>query len=242
MSGVYAAISAVMHDLAEHGIGKDRDNLQQGYKFRGIDDVYNALAPLLVKHGLLVLPNVLERTVTQYETGKGTLMFNVVLRVDFQFIYVEDATMHHAVFYGEASDTGDKATNKAMSAAFKYACIEVFCIPTVGDNDADSSTPEPVRAKSNASPKTGVFENLSPETQNRLTDLSIAVADYFKVGQLDDCFIVIEEAALDSDEKVALSSLLSSKIRTAMTKERDRRRAVAIVEKATGVKNEINPT
>ena len=39
-------------------------------------------------------------------------------------------------------DSADKATNKAMSAAYKYAAIQAFCIPTEGDNDADATTHE----------------------------------------------------------------------------------------------------
>lgn len=39
-------------------------------------------------------------------------------------------------------DSGDKATNKAMSAAYKYAAFQAFAIPTEGDNDADGSTHE----------------------------------------------------------------------------------------------------
>jgi hypothetical protein len=37
-------------------------------------------------------------------------------------------------------DSGDKATNKAMSAAYKYAAFQAFSIPTESDNDADAST------------------------------------------------------------------------------------------------------
>ena len=64
MSAVYKAISAVAKDMSEVGISKDKRNQQQGFQFRGIDDVYNALSPALVKHGLVILPRIIERTVT----------------------------------------------------------------------------------------------------------------------------------------------------------------------------------
>jgi hypothetical protein len=57
-------------------------------------------------------------------------------------VSAEDGSMHTAIAYGEAMDSGDKATNKAMSAAYKYACMEVFCIPTEGTPDADAETHE----------------------------------------------------------------------------------------------------
>lgn len=137
---VYEAISAVTSNLAKDGISKDRKNEAQGYKFRGIDDVYNALAPFLAAAKLCILPNVQERVVVERVNAKGTVLLYVTVKVDFAFVSAEDGSDHHVVTYGEAMDSGDKATNKAMSAAYKYAAMQAFCIPTEGDNDADSTT------------------------------------------------------------------------------------------------------
>lgn len=139
---VYLAISKVAANLAKAGISKDRTNAAQGYKFRGIDDVYNTLAPYLAEAQLCILPNVLEREVVERTNQKGTALFYVTVKVRFDFVSAEDGTKHEVVTFGEAMDSGDKATNKAMSAAFKYACMQAFCIPTEGDNDADASTHE----------------------------------------------------------------------------------------------------
>lgn len=127
---VYAAISAVARDMATTGISKDRKNAQQGFNFRGIDQVYNALAPALVNHGLLILPRITERTVTERTTQKGGVLFYVVVKADFDFVSTEDGSIHTVTTYGEAMDSGDKATNKAMSIAYKYAAFQAFCIPT----------------------------------------------------------------------------------------------------------------
>lgn len=127
---VYAAISAVAKEMAATGISKDRTNTQQNFKFRGIDQVYNALAPALVNHGLLILPRITERTVTERVTQKGGVLFYVVVKAEFDFVSTEDGSIHTVVTYGEAMDSGDKATNKAMSIAYKYAAFQAFCIPT----------------------------------------------------------------------------------------------------------------
>jgi hypothetical protein len=137
---VYEAIASVTASLAKEGISKDRKNEAQGYKFRGIDDVYNALAPFLAGAKLCILPNVQERLVVERVNAKGTILLYVTVKVDFAFVSAEDGSEHHVVTYGEAMDSGDKATNKAMSAAYKYAAMQAFCIPTEGDNDADSTT------------------------------------------------------------------------------------------------------
>jgi hypothetical protein len=135
---VYQAINKVQAALAVDGIGKDRSNQQQGYKFRGIDDVYNAMAPLLAKHGLCILPRVTSRECVERTNAKGTALFYVTVAVDFDFVCAEDQSRHTVTTYGEAMDSGDKATNKAMSAAYKYACMQAFSIPTEGDNDNDA--------------------------------------------------------------------------------------------------------
>jgi len=144
---VYKAIAAVVGEMSKIGISKDSTNSSQGYKFRGIDAVYGALSPLLAKHGLCVLPRVLDRTVTEQPTRSGGVMFYTVLKVEFDFVAAEDGSKHTVCTIGEAMDTGDKSSNKAMSAAYKYACFQAFCIPTEGDNDADAHTHE-------AAPKT----------------------------------------------------------------------------------------
>jgi hypothetical protein len=143
---VFRCIAAISGKLAQSGISKDRKNQQQGYAFRGIDDVYNALAPMLAAEKLVIVPRILSRVVVERATQKGGVLFNVTVEAEFDFIAAEDGSKVTARTYGEAMDSADKATNKAMSAAYKYAAFQTFCIPTEGDNDADAHTPEPVRA------------------------------------------------------------------------------------------------
>lgn len=137
---IYESINAIQSALAKTGISKDRKNQQQGYAFRGIDDVYGALAPLLAQHGVCVFPRVTERQCVERQTQRGGALFYVTVRVEFDFVSSVDGSSHTCITYGEAMDSADKATNKAMSAAYKYACLQTFCIPTDGDNDADATT------------------------------------------------------------------------------------------------------
>jgi hypothetical protein len=130
MTAVYKAIAGVARDLSEVGIAKDSQNKQQGFAFRGIDAVYNALSPALVKNGLVILPRIIDRTVTERATKTGGVLFYVVVKAEFDFVATEDGSKHTVVTYGEAMDSGDKATNKAMSIAYKYAAFQAFCIPT----------------------------------------------------------------------------------------------------------------
>lgn len=140
---VYAAIAQVQGELAKVGISKDRKNAQQGYSFRGIDDVYSTLSPMLAAAGLNILPRMLSREADARTTKSGGILYFVTVHAEFDFVAVADGSKYTVSTFGEASDTGDKATNKAMSAAYKYAAFMAFAIPTEGDNDADAHTPEP---------------------------------------------------------------------------------------------------
>lgn len=144
---VYQAINAVQRALSKEGISKDRmaSGFGAGYAFRGIDDVYNTLSPLLSEHGLVIIPRCVERHESQRQSGPKTLYF-VVVKMEFDFVCAEDGSKHTACIYGEAMDSGDKATNKAMSIAYKYACFQTFAIPTEGDNDPDATIHEPAPA------------------------------------------------------------------------------------------------
>lgn len=162
--GVYKAINAVQDDLAKIGISKDKKNAQQGYSFRGIDDVYDALAPLLAKHKLCIIPYAQSRTVVERASKNGGVLFYVTVECEFHFISAEDGSCHIAKTYGEAMDSADKATNKAMSAAYKYAAFQTFCIP-VDVEDADAETPQ-VSAPKKATPPLASTKNTPPPDKN----------------------------------------------------------------------------
>lgn len=131
MPEVYKAISAVARELAEKGITKEKPKGGGvNYAFRGIDAVYNALSPALVKHGLLILTRCTERSSCERTSKSGGVLIYVTVKAEFDFVSVEDGSTHTIVTFGEAMDSGDKATNKAMSIAYKYAAFQAFCIPT----------------------------------------------------------------------------------------------------------------
>jgi hypothetical protein len=101
---VYQAIANITEALSKDGIAKTRKNQQQGYNFRGIDDVYNALAVELARNKLCVLPHVLERTCEERTTKSGGVLFYVNLKVRFDFVSADDGSKHEIVTLGEAMD------------------------------------------------------------------------------------------------------------------------------------------
>lgn len=135
---------SVTRRIATEGIGKTRNNAQQNYKFRGVDEVMNAFAPILAHEGIYLRPRFTERHCAERVNQKGTALFYVTVRGEFDFSNEAGETVTVGPFYGEAMDSGDKATNKAMAVAFKYAMFQTFCVPLEGvtDGDADGETHE----------------------------------------------------------------------------------------------------
>lgn len=139
MAEIYQAIIGVMADIG--AIGKDKKNAQQGFKYRGVDDVMNALQPVMVQHGLFVVPEIIDQRREERQTNRGGNLIYSVCTVRYTF-YAKDGSSVQCVVIGEGMDSGDKATNKAMSIAFKYACFQVFCIPTEEMKDPDAEVHE----------------------------------------------------------------------------------------------------
>lgn len=138
---VYQAINAVQAELAAIGISKSSRNSQgAGYNFRGIDAVYNVLSSIMAKNGLCIIPRMLTRVSEERVSKAGGALFYITVEAEFDLVSAEDGTKHTARTFGEAMDSGDKGTNKAMSAAYKYMAFQTFAIPTEGDNDADSQS------------------------------------------------------------------------------------------------------
>lgn len=188
---IYESITKVIADCP--AIAKDSRNTQgNGYMYRGIDAVMNVFQPLLAKHKIFVVPQVLETIREERVTSKGSNLIYSILRVKYTF-FAEDGTSVEAVVQGEGMDSGDKASNKAMSAAFKYAMFQVFCIPTEEMKDSDAETPEesiPLDKRKTASAKQIELlkKKYSPEMLvimmeknniNRLEDLPMSKASEY---------------------------------------------------------------
>lgn len=137
---IFETINAVMEEVG--AVGKNSRNEQQKYMYRGVDDVMNALNPAFIKHKLLMVPEVVSQKREERQTANGKNIIYSVLSVKYTF-YAEDGSSIYTIVPGEGMDSGDKASNKAMSSAFKYACFQTFCIPTEEMKDPDAETPPP---------------------------------------------------------------------------------------------------
>lgn len=136
---IYQAISNAMAEV--DAIGKDNTNKMQGYKYRGIDDMYNVLNPLLSKHKIFATSEVIDNKRETQQSKNGGVLFYTILTVKFTF-YTVDGSNVSSIMVGEAMDSGDKSSNKAMSTAYKYALMQLLLIPTEEVKDTEESSCE----------------------------------------------------------------------------------------------------
>lgn len=133
---VQVAWSRVMADATS--LSKDQRNAQQGFNFRGIDDVMNLVGPILRTHGVAVIPTDVSTQQRDLTTKNGTVMHEVTCVVEYTIVGPAGDTF---VGYsaGESADAGDKATPKAMSVAFRVFLLQALCLPT-DSPDPDQTT------------------------------------------------------------------------------------------------------
>ena len=134
---VYQAFSAVQKEMSEHGIAKGQKNQQQKYAYRGIDDVYNTLGPILAKHGVLIIPRVMA---SEQTPGQKGCHWKVIVEYN---VYGPEGDRLEPVplAHGECIDYSDKGLNKACSAAYKYWVLSSLCVTLEGQEEADATTP-----------------------------------------------------------------------------------------------------
>jgi hypothetical protein len=135
MALIHEKMIAVMKDC--DAISKDRRNQAQGYSFRGVDDVYNMLHVILSKHGVFTTSSIKAERSEERQTKSGGTSIYRVLNIVYTF-HCEDGSFIVSDVVGEGMDSGDKASNKAMSVAHKYAMMQAFCIPTEDAKDPEN--------------------------------------------------------------------------------------------------------
>jgi hypothetical protein len=159
-------IAAMARVMAEVGaVGKTRKNTAQNYQFRGVDDVVAHVQEVMAKCGVVLIPRILEREREWVDTKSGGRMVSVRLLVEHTFWSEEDGSSLSAITLGEAMDSGDKASNKAMSAALKYCLTESLLIATY-EVDRDTEEHSPQLAPPPAMPKAAPKPPASPPPSN----------------------------------------------------------------------------
>ena len=150
MAQIHELIGKAMTDIG--AIGKDSKNAQQGFMYRGVDAVYNALNPVMAKYGLFICPEILEQHREERTTKNGSILTYTLLTIRYT-VFAPDGSNITLTVIGEGMDSGDKGSNKAMSVAMKYAMFQLFMIPTEEMKDPDAETFTDIKPKAADLPK-----------------------------------------------------------------------------------------
>lgn len=183
---IYKALAAIQREIT--AIARDNRNAQQGFNFRSIYDCYNVIHPLLAKHGVFVAQEVIgEPERFERETSNGGTLFYITAVICHRF-YAEDGSFVPVTTIGEGMDSGDKAANKAMSMAMKYALVGLFTIPDKAgdpDGDNDSYKVKPIRQAqqqpSSAKPAGSQPSRTPPRTDAKSGE--VMTIDNVKIGK-----------------------------------------------------------
>lgn len=194
---IFTKIALVMNDLTS--VSKARKNTQQNYSFRGIDDVYNAIHEPLAKHGVFTVPQILEEKTEERTTKGGSQLIYRVLKIKFTF-YAQDGSNVECIVMGEAMDSGDKACNKAMASAHKYALLQVFAIPTEDEKDTEYDSRQ--------------ADKPADKPQRQSTIDTPAATDIYSgtAQQKNALFVRLTKEGISTDKMKVISDLLHGKM------------------------------
>lgn len=171
---IFAALAGIMGEIK--ALGKDAANREQKYMFRSFDSVANMLHPLFAKYKVVVMPQVIEQNSSKFTTPRGTIGTHMELKVRYT-LYAEDGSYIEPITCGEATDYSDKATNKCMTAAFKYMLNQVFLIPFADAVDQDYDSPVRTVDDSPAVNTSTAGESVTPKTVEEAQSLAAAKAE-----------------------------------------------------------------
>jgi len=168
---IYKAIPAIMAEIG--AIAKTGKNESQGYRFRGIDETYKQLQPLLAKHGVFTTSEVLSDKHEERQSARGGALIYRILTMRYTF-HADDGSNVQSVVVGEGMDSGDKASNKAMAVAHKYALLQVFAVPTEEAKDPENDSHEVV-------PKTDPVPEPDPRDTEEVLSLKREIGNCIKL-------------------------------------------------------------
>ena len=171
---IYPAL--IKANKAIGAIAKNNANQQQHFMFRGVDDVYNELHPILADCGIVIIPEVVNYEVSERQARNGILLYTRATIL--HHFTAEDGSHVTTKVVGEAMDSGDKGMNKAMSIALKYALFQLFTIPTKEDKDPDATSYEIV-------PQTAVDTDYQSRVEAAFNELARAST----MGELKDIYL-----------------------------------------------------
>lgn len=164
---IYEVLPKILGEVGH--IAKEKRNQQQGYNYRGIEDVYAAIQPLFAKYEVFPTCEVVKHQTLERESKHGGALFFSVVHLRYK-LYAKDGSFVTTEAIGEGMDSSDKSANKSLSAAYKYAFFQMFCIPTEAvdsETEAHDVAPKRTDVKFDPGPQRGPVSVPQIEAQQK---------------------------------------------------------------------------
>jgi hypothetical protein len=215
MKELFTALTLAQAEM--ENASKDKNNPFFKSKYADLNSVMGAIKPALAKHGLAFVQ-------VCHDAENAAKVETIIVHADGQQFSAGCVSV-------PVSKADAQGYGSALTYARRYSLAAAFGVGAE-DDDGNAAAKAAPKFTGKVTPTAGVFEGLSPEVQNRITDLATVITDYAQSGAVDDAIITIDEAALEADEMVALKSRLDSKVRTAIQKELARRKEATVNQAA----------
>lgn len=139
---VQEAWLAVMRDVGAIDKSESANAGKFSYSFRGVERTVNAVQPVLIRHGVIVVPVGMRYETTEFVNGNNKREEEAQVTVDWLVTGpAGDSFTMQSI--GSASDTSDKAVIQATSVAHRVGLLIGLQIPTVsGEDEPDHSHTE----------------------------------------------------------------------------------------------------
>lgn len=168
---IHALVATIKANVG--AVGKTNRNQDQGYDFRGVDDVVNAVAPLLNEHRVIVAPVSTVASHRDVQTSRGKPARECTVTVTYRWTGPAGDHLDTQVA-GEAMDQGDKGAAKAQSVAYRTCLIQTLNLPT-HERDPDHDTYERALEED---PAAEVRSEIAALAQSKGYDLATVDADF----------------------------------------------------------------
>lgn len=129
LRAVFTAIHASGH------LPKEGNNREQNYKYLSEKQVKELIQPILVEHGLLLVP-IRQRIVSTGTSPKGTQRLTDV-EVTVHWIDADSGEFLECTYVATGADSNDKGVYKALTGGGKQFICNTFWIPTGDDPERD---------------------------------------------------------------------------------------------------------
>lgn len=141
---IHKKMIEIVKAVSTAGVQKNGVNTEQGWRYRSVDDVINSMSRFFGDHGVFITSKIHSCDREERSTNKGVRFFTKLV-IEY-FFHAEDGSYVSTQIASEGLGNDDKSINKALSAAYKYALIQAFCIPFTDvmiDGDQDTAEVHP---------------------------------------------------------------------------------------------------